>query len=411
MPELSAHWPVITIFAVVYLGMLLGGLPRLQLDRSGVALLGAIAVIGLGHLSPTQAAQSVHLPTVLLLFSFMVISAQMRLGGFYAAVTRRVAALPLRPAGLMGAVIAMSAALSAVFSNDIVALAMAPVMIEVCVQRRVPPLPYLLGLACACNIGSAATLIGNPQNMLIGAVLQLPFAAYSAQVLAPVLLSLLGLWAGLAWQLSRSAVPHGAPASVPAADTVPSPPFDAWQTTKGLSVALVLCALFLFTDLDREVAALVGAGLLLLSRRLHSSSVMGLVDWPLLVLFMGLFVVNQALQDTGLAAQWIDWAGAQGIALTHTATLFLATLGLSNLVSNVPAVMLLLPHAQGPQGGTTLALVSTLAGNLLLVGSIANLIVVDAARRAGIAVGWREHARVGVPVTLLSLGISALWLG
>jgi Na+/H+ antiporter NhaD/arsenite permease-like protein len=414
---------VLAIFGLVYLGMLLGGLPRLQLDRTGVALLGAIAVIGLGDLSPTRAAQAVHLPTVLLLFSFMVISAQMRLSGFYGAVTRRVAGLPLGPAGLMGAVIGMSAALSAVFSNDVVALAMAPVLIQVCAQRRVPPLPYLLGLACACNIGSAATLIGNPQNMLIGAVLQLPFARYSALAIVPVLLSLLGLWAGLAWHLSRSAsatvsASASAPAYAPASEAAlpdpinlaAEPAFDSWQTAKGLSVAVLLCGLFLFSPWPREVLALVGAGLLLLSRRLHSSQVMGEVDWPLLVLFMGLFVVNQALQDTGLATQLVDWAASQGLQLAHTGTLLLVTLGLSNLVSNVPAVMLLLPHAHGTSGGVTLALVSTLAGNLVLVGSIANLIVVDAARRAGIVMGWRDHVGVGVPVTALSLLVCWGWL-
>ncbi len=406
----TSPWPVLAVFVVVYLGMVLGGLPKLQLDRSGVALLGAIAVIGLGDLSPTQAAQAVHLPTILLLFSFMVISAQLRLGGFYDAVTRAVARLPLGPAGLMGAVIVLSAALSAVFSNDVVALAMAPVLIEVCQQRRAPPLPYLLGLACASNIGSAATLIGNPQNMLIGSVLNLPFAAYSRQVLPPVLASLLLLWAGLAWSMARGGLQGELPNALPQAlAPAGQPQIDRWQNAKGLGVAAALCGVFLATDWPREVAALVGAGLLLLSRKLHSGAVMGLVDWPLLVLFMGLFVVNQAFQDTGLAGQALVWAAAQGLDLQQLGTQALLTVGLSNLVSNVPAVMLLLPHVGGASGGTTLALVSTLAGNLLLIGSIANLIVADAAHRAGLRLGWREHARVGLPITLCSLALALVW--
>eukprot|EP01034_Spumella_vulgaris_P017892 gene17892-22830_t len=167
--------------------MILGGLPRLQLDRTGVALLGAIAIVGAGVMTPEAAAQAIHLPTILLLFSFMVISAQMRHGGFYGAVTRRIAALPLAPVGLMGVVIAASALLSAVFSNDIVCLAMAPLLLEACLRRRLDPIPFLLGLACASNVGSALTLIGNPQNMLIGEVLKLPFGAYSLQALPPVL--------------------------------------------------------------------------------------------------------------------------------------------------------------------------------------------------------------------------------
>ncbi len=191
-PEHSLlDWGIVAIFVTVYIGMILGGLPRLKLDRSGVALLGAIGVIGLGAMSTEQAARTVDLPTVLLLFSFMVVSAQMRLGGFYNAVTRRVAALPLGRNALLGAIIGVAGALSAVFSNDIICLAMTPVVAQLCLQRRLNPVPFLLGLACAANIGSAATLIGNPQNMLIGSVLHLPFGGYVRQALPPVFLSLL----------------------------------------------------------------------------------------------------------------------------------------------------------------------------------------------------------------------------
>lgn len=156
-------------------------------------------MIGLGAMSTTQAASAVDLPTVLLLFAFMVVSAQMRLGGFYTAVTRRVAALPLGRNALLGAIIFVAGALSAVFSNDIICLAMTPVVAQLCLQRRMNPVPFLLGLACAANIGSAATLIGNPQNMLIGSVLHLPFGGYVRQALPPVVTSLGVLWAWLVW--------------------------------------------------------------------------------------------------------------------------------------------------------------------------------------------------------------------
>ena len=401
---------VLTVFAIVYLGMILGGLPRLHLDRTGVALLGAIAIVGAEVMTPEDAARAIHLPTILLLFSFMVISAQMRLGGFYGAVTRRIAALPVGPAALMGVVIAVSAVLSAVFSNDIVCLAVAPVLAEACLRRRLDPVPFLLGLACASNIGSAATLIGNPQNMLIGEVLKMPFAGYAQEAIGPVVAGLLALWALLAGQMRRTPpVAEPDPAQL-AALTAEVPPFDRWQTAKGLGVALALVGVFLFTDWPRDVAALAGAGVLLLSQRFHSSKVMGLIDWELLILFMGLFVVNQALELTGLTRQAVAWLGAQGVDLADPATLFVATLGLSNLVSNVPAVMVLMPLAQGEHVGVTLALVSTMAGNLLIVGSIANLIVVDAAARCGITIDWRRHARTGVPVTLVTLAVVAGWL-
>lgn len=398
---------VLVVFALVYLGMILGGLPFLQLDRTGVALLGAIALVAIGALTPEQAALAIHLPTLLLLFSFMVISAQMRLGGFYTRVTLEMAELRVSPPTLLALVIGVVAALSAVFSNDVICLAMAPVLADACLARRLDPVPYLVGLACAANIGSAATLIGNPQNMLIGQVLELDFGAYFLEAIVPVLLALAATWGILAWQQ------RGRWRTV-----LDDPPperrheyavYDRWQTSKGLGVAAALVAAFLFTDLPREVLALGGAGLLLMSRRLHSHKMLGLVDWELLILFIGLFVVNHALAGTGLTAQAMAWLAAAGVALSEAAPLFAAAFVLSNAVSNVPAVMLLLPAATEPFSGPLLALVSTLAGNLFIVGSIANIIVVEAARRRGIAVDWRTHARAGVPVTVASLAFTAAW--
>lgn len=316
---------VIFIFAVVYLGMILGGLPGLQIDRTGIALLGAIALVALGKVSPQEAARAVHLPTILLLFSFMVLSAQMRLGGFYGRVTQRIAG-----------------------------------------YARTAAVPVLLGLAATWAI---------------------------------VVLSARGRWA--------LAI---APAVKDERREADEATFDPWQTAKGLTVAAALLAAFLFADWPREVAALTGAGLLLMSRRLHSNKMLGLVDWELLVLFIGLFVVNHALQETGLAAHALAAATQAGMPLTSPAPLFAATLIGSNLVSNVPAVMLLLPAATETWSGPLLALVSTLAGNLLIVGSIANIIVVDCAARRGIRIDWHMHARIGVPVTLATLAIAATWL-
>ena len=405
---------VVGIFIVVYLGMILGGLPLVQLDRTGIALLGAIALIGFDAVSLEEAARSIHLPTLILLFAFMVVSAQMRLGGFYDGVTRWLTRLPLAPPLLIGALIFMVAALSAVFSNDIVCLAVAPVLIDACRGRGMDPRPFLLALACGANIGSAATLIGNPQNMLIGETLHLSFAGYLLEAALPVGLGLVATWALML------ALTHGQLVNV--ADiashddtrdgTTPEEgiPLDLWQTIKGLTVALAIVACFLFTPWPREVVALTGAGVLLTSRRLHSRQMLGLVDWELLVLFMGLFVVNHALQKTGLPARLVADLAAVGVPLQHLGPLFATTFVLSNIVSNVPAVMLLLPSVAHTLAGPTLALVSTLAGNLFIVGSVANIIVVDAAARRGIAISWRQHARIGIPVTFVTLAIVADYL-
>ncbi len=403
---------IVTVFVLVYLGMLLGGLPFLQLDRTGVVLLGVIALTATEALPLEQVWQAIHLPTLALLFAFMVISAQLRLGGFYGWAVGRLGELDLSPPMLLGALIAIAAGLAAVFSNDIICLAMAPVLIEVCFARQLDPLPYLLALACAANIGSAATLIGNPQNMLLGEMLRLSFADYLLMASIPVGLGLLVTW-GIITALTRGRWQRSDSSPKPLEQTRTDenwPQLDRWQTAKGLTVATTLFAGFLFVHWPRALMALAGAALLLTSRRLHSYRMLGLVDWQLLVLFIGLFIVNHALQQTGLPTQAVAALGASGFDLHAPAPLFVTSFLLSNLVSNVPAVMLLLPVATDPLSGPLLALSSTLAGNLLIVGSIANIIVVQAAERRGIRIDWRDHARIGVPVTLATLAIAAVSL-
>jgi Na+/H+ antiporter NhaD/arsenite permease-like protein len=397
-------WLVLVTFILVYLGMILGGLPGLALDRAGLALLGALLLIITGRLDLSQAWAAVDLPTLALLFGLMIVSAQLRLGGFYTRLTRGMAAAPLGPRRLLAVLILIAAALSALLVNDIVCLAMAPILVEGCTRRALNPRPYLLALACAANIGSAATLIGNPQNILIGQALQLSFVGYLAIAAVPVALGLAATW----WIIARGyrgcwhlELPAGA---------VPAPPFSPWQTGKGLLVLALVTGAFLGTPWPRELVVLAAAALLLTSRNTASGRLLALVDWQLLLLFMGLFVINQALAATGLPTRLLADLAERGWHIGQPHWLFLLTAGLSNLVSNVPAVMLLLPAAGHPLAGPILALSSTLAGNLLVVGSIANIIVVDQAARLGTPIGWRDHARIGIPVTLLSLACCAAWL-
>lgn len=400
---------LLTVFILVYAGMMLGGLPRLRVERSGIALLGAIVLVASGRVSLEQATGYLDLPTLVLLFAMMVLSAQLRLGGFYGASAARFAGARHAPTALLAGVVAIAGALAAVFTNDVIALAIAPVLLHSCRARGLSPLPFLLALAAATNVGSAATLIGNPQNILVGQALRLPFAAYSAVALVPTVLGLAVVWAVVAAVHRATLRPAG---GGPAAPIAPDRPFNAWQSGKGLVLAGCVLVAFLFTDVPREGIALTAAGIVLLSREFHTREMLGLVDWELLVLFVGLFVVNGALQESGATALAIAHVTDAGVPLARPGGLFLGVAVLSNLVSNVPAVMLLLPVTDGVLGGAVLALSSTLAGNLLIVGSIANIIVVEQARRAGVAVGWREHARVGIPITVGTLALAAigLWL-
>ncbi|MEW6322336.1 MAG: anion transporter [Acidobacteriota bacterium] len=395
---------VVGVFLVVYAGMVLGELPGLALDRTGIALLGAIALIATGRVPIDAAWQAIDVSTMALLLGLMVVSAQFRLGGFYTAVTRRLGSGGHTPAGLLALVILTAGVLSAILANDIVCLAMAPVLVEICARRALSPVPFLLALACAANVGSAATLIGNPQNMLIGQALDLSFTRYLVEGGVPAAVGLAVVWGviALAWRRRWAgglAVPD-----------IHAPRFDPWQTGKALAVTGALMAAFLFTDWPREVVALAAAGVFMVSRRMASREMLGLVDWHLLVLFAGLFVVNAAVAQSGLLGGLFMALRNAGLNPSDPAALFGIAAALSNLVSNVPAVMLLLPAARHELAGPVLALSSTLAGNLLIVGSIANIIVIEQARALGVEIDWKTHARVGVPVTLATLALAAAWL-
>ena len=397
---------VLAVFLAVYAGMILGGIPGLALDRAGVALLGAIALVAFGKVTVAEAWASLDVPTMTLLLGLMVVSAQFRLGGFYAAITRRMGEAPLSPRALLAALIGVTGLLSALLANDIVCLAMAPVLASACAKRGLDPVPFLIALACAANVGSAATLIGNPQNMLIGQRLSLSFAGYLADALVPALLGL-----AVVWVVIDQTVRGRWHTAITVLEKRRAPRWSSWQTSKGMVVLVGLVAVFLAAPVPREAAAMTAAGILLLSRRLASREFLALVDWHLLVLFAGLFVVNHAVAQSGLLQHALDGLRGRGVDLAAGPWLFVVTAALSNIVSNVPAVMLLLPAAAPhPHAGALLGLASTLAGNLLIVGSIANIIVVDQAGRQGVTITWREHARIGVPVTLATLGIAALWL-
>lgn len=397
------------IFGLTYVGVAVGRIPGLRLDRTGIAVLGAIAMVSGGFLTLDQAIGAIDFPTILLLYALMIISAQLRLGGFYTWVALQITGLLHRPRLFLLVAMLTSAALSAILANDIVCLAFTPVIIYTVSPGGRNPLPFLLGLAVASNIGSAATLIGNPQNMLIGQIGHLNFGAFLTWSAFPVVFSMLTGYLLICWRYRGQFM-----AFAPATGTKPVqdwPSFSAWQSGKGLAAVLLLMTLF-FSAIPRELSAMAVAGLLLCSRRLASRQILKLVDWQLLTLFCSLFVVIEGVTQAGLPDMVMTFLTGHGINLVDLTTLAGVSTALSNLVSNVPASMLLIKFLD-PHRLTewyTLALSSTLAGNLLLIGSIANLIVVEQAGAMGVKVGFLEHARTGIPVTVVSLLILLGWI-
>lgn len=392
---------ILALFILTYAGLAIGRVPGLKLNRSGIALLGAIAMMLVSHSSSAEVVSYVNWPTIALLFGFFVISAQLRMSGFYGKVAETISSRLNSPEKFLVFLIAVAAGLSAFLNNDIVCFVLAPVVGTALVRKQLDPVPFLIALAAASNIGAGATLIGNAQNIMIGQLAGLGFLRYLAWAVVPVGFGLAGTYA-----VTRVAA-RAAPLTLPVADVAPEAaayPFDPYHVAKGLVVLGVVIALF-FTSLPREVIVLVAAAVHLLSRKNRTEDLLALVDWELLLLFTALFVVSGTFQATGYAASLVHWLGQVGFDPARPVNEVVLTTGLTALINNSPAVMLLVKLVPITQAGvaTLLALANSFAGNIILTASVANIVVVQQARRQGIVVSFGTFARLGIPITVISL--------
>src|SRR5262245_26625075 len=394
----------LAVFAASYVGLGLGRLPGLRVDRTGVAIIGGALMVLTGVLPWNDAVLAVDAHTLVLLFGMMIVAAYLRLSGFFGLVTLWTVRRARTPRGLLAALIGAAGLLSALFVNDVVCLVLAPLVIGLTRQLALPPVPYLVALATAANVGSVATLTGNPQNMLVGSFSALSYRAFLLREGPVALFGLLCVFA-VVWAVYRRALPAAfSGQDVPSRVVVHYP-----LMLKTVAVVVVMLIAFL-AGVPIALVAIAGAAYTLFTRRVNPQKIYREVNWQLLVLFVGMFVLTGGFEQSGLAAHLIRAAGA--IGLDRPAMLTATTAVLSNLVSNVPAVLLLKPIVpalgEPDRGWLILAMASTLAGNLTLLGSVANLIVVEAAREARIEIGFLEYCRVGIPLTLLTLLIG--WL-
>ncbi|MCF8069120.1 MAG: anion transporter [Desulfobacterales bacterium] len=398
----------IIVFLIAYTGIALGRIPGLALDRTGIALIGAIAMVIIGRVPLGNVLPSIDFPTILLLYALMILSAQLRLGGFYTWCALKITFFMNRPAFFLFILMLVSAFLSALLANDIICFAFTPVLILALRKARLNPLPFLLGLAIASNIGSTATIIGNPQNMLIGQVGHLDFGSFMAWCAPPSILSLVCGFLIILWQY-QNRFRENEPSSDLQQD-MDWPPLNPWQSIKGIAAVVILTVLF-FTGIPRELSAIAIAGALLCSRRMRTRSILGLLDWHLLTLFCGLFIIIAGLQATSIPADLMNSLSAKGFSMGDPLILTGISTVLSNMVSNVPAVMLLVQFLDitHPVQWYILSVSSTFAGNLIIIGSIANMIVIEQARQYDIVISFRQHAKTGLPVTILSLLILLGW--
>jgi Na+/H+ antiporter NhaD/arsenite permease-like protein len=409
VPANFSQRPVIlAIFTITYVGMAVGHVPGLKLNRVGIALLGAIAMIIFGNVSTNDVVAWINWPTIFLLFGFFVISAQLRLSGFYDLVAGGISARLGHPARFLLVLMLVTGGLSAFLNHDIVCYVFAPIVGTALLRQQLNPIPYLIALAIASNLGAAATLIGNPQDMMIGQVAHLSFGHYLLWSAVPVMLAMAAAY-GIIWKLSQKKLVSTLTAT--AESTLPPRPFNRPHTIKGLVILAVVIGLF-FSSLPKEVIALAAAGIHLASTRFRTDDLLGLVEWPILVLFMGLFVVTGAFQSTGCGDLAVQRLAHHGLNLNAPATLTLATATLSNLINNSAAVMLLLKvvNLSQPVTAYILALANSFGGSLIIIGSVSNIIVVQQARILGIKISFWDFARLGLPVTLAALAGLLVWI-
>ncbi len=393
------------IFAATYLVLALGRFPGLRIDRPGAAVVGASLMVAAGTLSFDEALRSVDWATIVLLLGMMIVVANLRLSGFFRLVAAKVVRHAHSPRRLLAGIVAVSGIFSAFFVNDTMCLVLTPLVVEVTLGLRRNPVPYLLAVAMASNAGSVATITGNPQNMMIGSLSGIHYRTFAISLAPVAAFSLVITWLILIL-LFR--------------DEFNNDRFEAGESLrirvnrpmmrKSLVVACGM-VVFFFVGFPVAQVAIVAAALLLITRRVKPEKVYHDIDWPLLAMFAGVFIVVKGVERTALEDDLFRIADSFGLNRTGVLTFFSAAL--SNIVSNVPAVLVfrpVIPKLIDPTlGWLTLAMSSTLAGNFTLLGSVANLIVVQRAR-GDVEIKFWDYFKAGAPLTIITLAFGAAWL-
>lgn len=400
------QWLATGIVFVTLVGVAVGRYPWLHMNRATIALVGATVLMLVGAIPLEAAYRALDMNTLVLLFAMMVINVNLRLAGFFRLVASEVIRLARTPRQLLALIVVVSGLMSALFLNDTIVLMFTPLVLDIVLALRRNPIPYLIGLVSAANIGSAATIVGNPQNMIIGVSSGISFLSFTGRLAPASLAGLVVAW-GAVVLIYRDEFRRRFDDEV----ALPREAIYRPLLHKGLIATGVMLIAFL-VGAPIPLAALAAAALLLVTRRIKPQRVFNEVDFTLLVFFAGLFIVTGAIEHSGLSEKL--FAIGRPLAGQGIAALSVVALVLSNLVSNVPAVLLfrpLVPQLADPtQAWLTLAMATTYAGNLTLLGSVANLIVAEIARGRGVDLSFREYLKAGPPITLVSLLVGVLWL-
>lgn len=384
------------ILAITLLVFTVGKSPLFRVDRAGAAIIGATLTVGLGVLSFEEATRVIDHRTIVVLFSMMVILANLKLAGFFELAGRYLLGFVSSQQQLLAAVVFSSGIFSALCINDIVCLLFTPIVLLVCRQVQCNPVPYLLAVAMASNIGSAATLIGNPQNILIGSLSGVTFGSYFMNVAPVAFIGLLLTYAMIGYCYRADL--HGA---LYLCKQETNYTYHRYLIIKSLAVMSAVVIAFA-TGLDIAIGSSLGAAYLLITRRVKPNKIYTSVDFNLLIMFVGLFVIVGGVEHSGFMHWLVEELNA--VNVSNYGVFTTVTVLLSNIVSNVPAVLLLKFFISADDPGlwwTRLAVFTTLAGNLTITGSFANLIVVETAKKSGVEIRFIDYFKVGFPLTVI----------
>src|SRR5258708_19066641 len=391
-----AHVLTLIISLLTHAGIALGEMPWTRIDRTGAALAGAVAMVVTGALSEAAAEHAIDFHTIALLLGMMIVVANLRLSGAFAFFARALLSRARSGFGMLAMTVASSGLLAAFFINDVVCLALTPLIIDAAEIADVDPIPLLLGLATASNIGSAATITGNPQNMIVAGFAHLSYSSFAIHLAPAAIIRLVADFLVIATiyrtslraKLGRA---HTAPRTIRIIRPL---------IIKSSIVAVGALAMFV-AGYPTHLVAMSAGVILLFTRRIKPARVYRLIDWTMLAMFTGLFIVVAGFETTGFQSDVVKLVGVD--RLTHPVTLTVVVAILSNVVSNVPAVLLFRPLYQILGGSHAVALLiasaSTYAGDLTVIGSIANLIVIEQARLRKINLTFGDYLRIRVPIT------------
>ncbi len=400
----------LVIFVLSYAIIAFQSLPRLHITRPAGALLGAVAMVVFGVLSLEEAYRAIDLNTIAFLLGAMIIVAYLEISGFLGMVRSLILSRARTPLQLLALVVVSSGAMSAVFMNDTICLLFTPLVLRTARELDLNPAPYLMALAASANVGSAATIIGNPQNMLIAIHSGIGFSPFLAALWPVSLLGLAVVFLVVRTVYRKDLVPRRFERRL----EIHRPHLRSGMFLASAAVVILfLCLLIL--DYPPPLAASGGAALLIIAGARRPRAALQKVDWELLLFFSGLFIIIAGIEQAGIT----DWAFGRfrglfrGGSMSRLLWLSGFSTLISNLASNVPAVMLFLkfiPTLENPKSyWLALAMSSTLAGNLTVIGSVANIIVFEQSRRE-VRIGFWEYFRCGLPITLATLAIGCFFL-